>query len=282
MKKLLSAFALLALAFSSCDRDQPTDDVMLRFIIRTDPTQARLNNLGQPATMPSNHAAQSPSYNKIGAHYIELSPDMYTAVGSGQVAYHAPETTLGGDNAIDFDSARIITPNTEFLAIPLKSISAGTYNYLRVSVLYQNYNINYHTSGIDGTGTLASLVGFNTYLRNLTINTQSISVNANKLQGFWAFETFGMTSQGQAPAGATTVPNPLFATSPIPAGSCLVTGQFPTPLTITGDETEDITIVVSFSTNNSFEWRDNGDGLFDPQTDTVVDMGLRGMIPTIE
>jgi hypothetical protein len=78
------------------------------------------------------------------------------------------------------------------------------------------------------------------------------------------------------------VPNPLFATSPIPAGSCLVTGEFASPFTITGNETEDITVVISLSTNNSFEWRDNGDRLFDPQVDTVVDMGLRGMIPSVE
>lgn len=276
-------FAALLLGFAACDRDDtPEEGAKVHFIIRTNPNQVRLNNLGQPATMPSNHAAQSPTYNKISAHYIELSPTMYTAIGAGEVVYHASETTLGGATAITFDSAIVIAPNTRMLSVPVKNIAAGSYSYLRASILYQNYDIAFTTQGINGTGTIASLVGFNTYLRNLQIKDQTIAVNSNKLQGFWAFETFGMTFQGQAPAGATTVPNPIFATSPIPAGSCLVTGEFARPFTITGNETEDITVVISLSTNNSFEWRDNGDGLFDPQVDTVVDMGLRGMIPSVE
>jgi hypothetical protein len=276
-------FAALTLGFAACDRDDtPVEGAKVHFVIRTNPNQVRLNNLGQPATMPSNHAAQSPTYNKISAHYIELSPTMYTAIGGGAVVYHAPETTTGGTNAINFDSAIVIAPNTRMLSVPIKDIAAGSYSYLRASILYQNYDISFRTQGINGTGTMASLVGFNTYLRNLQIKDETIAVNSNKLQGFWAFETFGMTFQGQAPAGATTVPNPIFATSPIPAGSCLVTGEFASPLTITGDETQDVTVVISLSTNNSFEWRDNGDGIFDPQVDTVVDMGLRGMIPSVE
>ena len=84
-------------------------------------------------------------------------------------------------------------------------------------------------------------------------------------------------------AGATTVPNPIFDTSPIPAGSCVVTGAFDQPLVITGNETKDIVITVSLSTNNSFEWTDNGDGLFQPEVgDAVVDMGVRGMVPFVQ
>ncbi|MFZ1305700.1 MAG: hypothetical protein WAR80_07650, partial [Ferruginibacter sp.] len=76
-------------------------------------------------------------------------------------------------------------------------------------------------------------------------------------------------------------PNPLFASSPIPAGSCLVTGQFATPLVVTGNETADINIIVSLSINKSFEWIDvDNNGTFDPNNgDAVIDMGIRGMIP---
>ena len=96
-----------------------------------------------------------------------------------------------------------------------------------------------------------------------------------------------MTAIGaMAPAGSTTVVNPLFATSPIPAGSCVVTGKFDRPLVISGNETEDITVTLSFSINNSFEWKDtNGNGKLDIYADGVtpaeqiVDMGLRGLIP---
>ena len=120
------------------------------------------------------------------------------------------------------------------------------------------------------------------------INTQSVTVNDDKLQGYWGFETVVLSvpyvSEGQAPG--TTVPNPIASTSPIPAGSCVVTGDFPTPLTITGSETSDIIVNINLSTNNSFEWRDlNMDGIFEPSDgvnpgDTVVDMGLRGLFPT--
>jgi hypothetical protein len=90
---------------------------------------------------------------------------------------------------------------------------------------------------------------------------------------------------GQSAKTTVVNPNPL---SPIPAGSCLVTGQFyktgmgiNQPLVITGSETSDIIITVSLSTNKSFEWTEVGtpDGLFQPEAgETVVDMGLRGVI----
>ena len=56
-------------------------------------------------------------------------------------------------------------------------------------------------------------------------------VNANRLQGYWDWETHPtppltepILQTGQAPG--TTVPNPISATSPIPPGSYLVTGAF--------------------------------------------------------
>jgi hypothetical protein len=108
-----------------------------------------------------------------------------------------------------------------------------------------------------------------------------VTLNQNKLQGYWAFETAGQIFQGDA--SATTVPNPLSATSPIPAGSCIVTGEFASSFIVTGNETEDIELIISLSTNNSFEWSDdNMNGIYEPNdNDTVVDMGLRGMEPII-
>jgi hypothetical protein len=78
------------------------------------------------------------------------------------------------------------------------------------------------------------------------------------------------------------VPNPIFATSPIPQGSCVVTGAFTQPLVITGNETQDIVVTLSLSTNNSFEWVDSTpDGKWQPEVnEQVVDMGLRGLIPS--
>ncbi len=301
MKRKTLQFLVTALAFglvvTSCKKDDDTtttpagsgganNAASLVFKFTLDSTQSRLDNLGNPATIPAGHSAQSPRFNGVSANYIEMAPDMFTALGSGEVAYQGPVTSAGGNVAIDHDQATVVNNGEVFVTIPLSQVTPGTYEWLRVSLSYQNYNIDFRANGFDLEGTIASFVGAETYISAYTINTQSITVNANKLQGYWGFEesTFNTVVDGQAPPGATTVPNPLFATSPIPQGSCIVTGQFPTALTITGNETEDIVVNISLSTNNSFEWTDaNANGIYEPlDGDTVVDMGLRGMIPMIE
>jgi hypothetical protein len=303
MKQIGILLTVLALTVFSCKKKTevpepepepqpvPTVEARLIFKYKFDSTQVRLNNIGQPSTIPSGHAAQSPRFNGMAAHYIELAPAALTALGAGKVIYHAAEVSTGGSQAIDFSKTTIKGNGEEFFSIPLKQITPGTYEWLRVSLAYQNYDIKYRSSGINGIGTVASFIGYNTYITNYNIKNENIAVNGNKLQGYWGFETtvmgFTYTTTGQAPAGATTVPNPLFNTSPIPAGSCVVTGAFsnPTgsakPLVITGNETQDIVITVSISTNKSFEWQDvNGDGIYEPSAgDLVVDMGVRGMIP---
>jgi len=219
----------------------------------------------------------------MSAHYIEMTPNQFTGLGAGAVLYHAPETNAGGATAIDFAQSNPVANNETFYSIPLKDVAAGTYEWLRVSLAYQNYDIDlrYNWNGInlDVTGTIASFIGYNTFINSFQINDSTLAINSNRAQGFWAFESIYGTLQGQAPEGATTVPNPLFATSPIPAGSCLVTGDFETPLVITGNETEDIIVTVSLSTNKSFEWIENSTpGYFEPAAgDAVVDMGIRGM-----
>jgi hypothetical protein len=251
--------------------------------------------------MAACHAGQSPVFNKMSAHYVELAPTAFTALGSGAVLYKAPETTVGGENAIDFEKASLAGNKEEFFSMPLKDIAAGNYQYLRISLAYQNFDVKlYLDTTINGInikqefpGTAAGFIGFNTYIKNLTIKTQSVPVNANKKQGFWGFETttsFGgvnypYSATGQSPAGATTVVNPIFATSPIPQGSCVVTAAFtPGNLKITGNETKDIVVVVSLSTNKSFEWNEVvADGRWEPaKGESVVDMGIRGMIPRIQ
>lgn len=281
----------------------------LIFVFDFDSSQARLNNLGLPAGIPSGNAGQSPKMNKMSAHYLELAQNAFTALGSGVVLYHADETNLGGTTAIDFSKGNTVGKGQTFLSIPIKNIAAGEYEYLRVSLAYQNYEVKFHydsTHVVPGVGnvavvqdfpaTIASFVGYNTYITNFLIKNQSITVNENKKQGYWGFETSGTITAlnnfpflyydtGSAPDGATTVVNPINATSPIPAGSCVVTGPFNGgKLKITGNETKDIVIRVSLSTNKSFEWVDgNGNGKWEPtKGEHIVDMGLRGMIPFIE
>lgn len=279
--------ALSAALFQSCKKnDSVPANINLAFIFKFDSTQARLNGNGQPAAMPAGHAGQSPRFNSMSAHYIELAPSATTPLGGGIVLYKAPEVTTGGSTAIDFSKSYFAGNNEVFLRGPVLSVPPGTYNWVRISLAYQNYNVYLRASGQTLDATVASFIGFNTYLSSYKVKDSTVTVNANKLQGYWAVEAhvpgFGFVTTGQAPPGATTVPNPLFATSPVPAGSCVVTGQFATPLVITGSETSDINIVISLSTNKSFEWNDtNGNGLYEPTLgEQVVDMGIRGMIPT--
>lgn len=299
MKKLLIGTCAFVMAISivSCKKDNNTDNgPKLRFKFQFDSTQVRLNNLGQPASVASGNAAQSPRFNKMSAHYVELAPNMYTALGTGAVLHKASEVNASNGQfttAIDHDKCKQVGNGEEFFSISLKDVPAGTYEWLRVSLAYQNYDLKYaftnplNTSQtLYGQGTLASFIGYNTYITSYKINTQTIAVNAPKLQGYWGFETTiagtAYTATGQCPSGAITVPNPLFASSPIPSGSCVVTAAFTQPLVITGSETEDKVVTVSLSINKSFEWVEVvNDGWYQPDKgEYPVDMGVRGMIPS--
>jgi hypothetical protein len=285
----------LALGLVSCtkeDADPPVEDptdggprLILKF--RFDSTQVRLNNLGGASTVPAGRGAQSPRFNRMSAHYVEFAPTATTQLGQGDVVYFAPETTMGGANAIDHDLGLNVADGQAFVNIPLSDLGPGTYQWLRVSLAYQNYDVRFYYNDVGYLGTIASFIGYNTYISSFLVHDSTLTVNANKPQGYWAFEVQDPpiptpVTEGQAPG--TTVVNPIFNTSPIPAGSCVVTGAFQAPVTITGNETADVVITVSLSTNKSFEWTElDGDNKFEPVNgETVVDMGIRGMLPIVE
>lgn len=308
MKKVLFLFSTISIFLFSCTKPQDVTGPKLIFKFKFDSTQARLNNFGQTVTvLPVGHSAMSPKFHLMSSHYIELAPDSLSPIGTGDILYRAAEVGSGDDLAIDFSKSVKAGNNEVFFSAPLKNITPGAYKWLRVSLAYQNYDIKikYVNDALPIAngfydGNVASFVGFNTYLTNYTVKTQQVTVNAAKKQGYGAVELFNLPSgfpsqapiEFQAPPNATTVPNPISNTSPIPAGSCVVTGRFaPTNgFVITGNETNDIVITVSLSTNKSFEWKDrNGDKLFEPvdgnnsnaPLDSVVDMGIRGMRPIV-
>jgi len=295
MRFTLLSILAAGLLIAGCKKDDddntspsdtpPAPRLILKF--KFDSTQVRLNNLGQASTVPTGHGAQSPHFNKMSAHYAEFAPTATTLLGAGDVVYHAPETTLGGAQAIDHDLSLEVADGGEFLNIPLTDLSPGTYNWLRVSLAYQNYDVKFQALSLPFTGTVASFIGYNTYITSYHVHDSTVVVNANKAQGYWAFEVQSPpfpTPVTTGQAAGTTVVNPLFATSPIPAGSCVVTGSFASPLVITGNETHDVVITVSLSTNKSFEWTEtDGDNIYEPiDGETVVDMGIRGMIPIVQ
>lgn len=309
MRKLLILFPLFwllaACGTTAADDEVPAaGDAVLRFRFRFDPGQERLNNLGQPAALPAGHAALTPDFHYMSGHFIELVPTALTPYRGGALVYQGPEVPAGNPNpygfttAIDFDRAIVAEEDVVFLEVPVSELAPGTYRHLRISVAFQHYDVRFNLRNVpvigaldDQAGTIASFVGYNTQINTLTVGERQLTVNAPKLQGFWAFETrfdgqyepFNQLLSGQAPADATTVVNP-FPESPIPPGSCVVSGSLDRPLTITGLETEDIDLTLSFSINGSFEWRDaNGNGAWDldvqqpERSEMVVDMGLRGL-----
>lgn len=303
MNRILTVLLLTSfLAAVGCKKkENGNSNAKLIFKFKFDSTQARLNNIGQPSVIPSGNAAQSGIMNKMSAHYIEITPGPLTPLGQGTVLYRAAETTIGGSNAIDFEKAPQAGNGETFYEIPIKNIAIGEYEWIRISLAYQNGDVKVRVdttiSGIsvnqDLNATLASFIGFNNYIKTFNVKTQLVIVNGNRTQGFWGFETtvnvlgtnYPVVQSGQAPAGATTVVNPLFATSPIPAGGCVVTAAFANgKLKITGNETKDIIVECSFSTNKSVEWRDLiPNNKWEPlKGETLVDMGVRGLIPTIK
>ena len=283
-KGVVRGAALTLFSFIGCGGPGMTSQQMpmLTFQLAVDPTQVRLNNFGQPAMVAAGDAAQTPQFDKIAISYIELSPSALTPLGMGAVAYVAKTTTAGGMPATDFSQLNLVMPPGTTYATGIDSVPAGTYEYLRVAVSYQEYDVTGQASGYNFSGRIASFVDALTYSSTYTLNGTMVTVNANKPQGYYGFQTAYLPGvmQGQAPA--TTVVNPIAATSPIPANSCIFTAAFAQPLTLTGND--GLTITASFSTNQSFEWKDvNGDGIWEPTAgEYVVDMGLRGMVATYQ
>jgi len=276
---------VLGLSLLSCRKEEViTEEPKLLVKLSVDPNQERLGNFGQPVSVPDTNAAQNPVFNSISAHYLELAPTAYTALGAGEVVYHAPETTRGGDKAIDFSSSIVKAPGELWLEIPLSEINPGTYEWVRLSLSYQNYDIVFHYDNQPYVATLASFLGFNQYIESFQLGDEAVDVNANRRQGYWGINSIAGVQTGEVPEGATTVPNPIAGTSPIPPGSCVVTGSFSAPLVITGNETEDLTLNMSLSINNSFEWVDiNGNDQWDVDEGSeehIVDMGIRGLVPS--
>lgn len=284
MKKHLLFLGVILALFSSCSSSEDSvTNASLIIKLKFDKNQVRLDNLGKPSVIGQGNAAQTPLLNEMSAHYLELAPTVNTKLGEGAVIYKGEETTKGGEKAIDFSKEIFVKDGEVFLKIPLKDIKNGSYDWLRISASYQNGKVKMLYNGTDYDATLTSFLGYNTYVDNYTINGKKVTVQANKLQGYWGFEALGNVIEGQAPKGAITVPNPLFQTSPIPQGSCVLTGKFDKPLAISGNESKDITVTISFSINNSFEWNEvNKDGKYEPTAGEIpVDMGLRGLLLSV-
>jgi hypothetical protein len=288
MRKIayLLVIIIAGLTIYSCtDLDDTPPEPMLIIKFKVDPAQDRLDNLGQVSNaVGSGNASQTPDINGLSSDYIELLPNDNTQLGEGQIIYQSPRTTAGGTSAIDFAQSKVVAENDTFLEIPLKSITPGDYKWIRSSISYQNFTAKVRYQNTDYVGQMMSFLGDNNYIENLTIGNYSFPVNGNKPQGYWAYGLSAITysKEGQTLPNATNVPNPLWQTSPIPQGSSIITGQFSTPLNITGLETRNIIVTLSLSNKKSFIWREMlVDNKYQPTAgENIIDIGLRGLKAT--
>jgi hypothetical protein len=293
-------FISAVLVFCSC---QKRPDPLVYFRVKFDPLQERLNANGMPAGVTPGRAAQTPSLNAIGIQQIELTTNSSTAVGKGVVLFSTPTTIAGGETAIDFGQVKLAKDGELFFSIPMSKLGIGRYEWVRVAVAYQNFDVLFNMLNVpfagsfnDERGTMATFLGNNNYITQYRVSTKDDVVNGNRKQGYWFFESKLSSAyssndrvyNGQAPDGGTTMVNPIYQTSPLPSGACFVTGRFDTPLSITGKEAQDVTVTLSFSTNRSFEWEESiaRNGKWDadrqaaltaPIIERVMDTGLRGL-----
>jgi len=278
-KFIAIASVLAVLAGCKKDEEKPEPNVNFQFVF--DSNQERLDNEGNPAIIPGGNGVQTPKFNKIAANFLELVPDQNTPLGQGETLFQGPTTVEGSALAIDFNQSKLLSENQQFLSFPLNDLPTGTYEYVRVSLSYQNLEVDFGYNNLTETGVLASFLGFNTYITDHTISEETVTVNGDRAQGFYLFETFNQVFQGQAEN--TTVVNPLFNTVSLPENSCILTGRFDPPLQVFPTNVEDVSVKLSLSTNLSFEWQDlNGDGLWQPDEEPVADMGIRGLVPDWE
>jgi hypothetical protein len=294
------AVAVAMVGLFGCKKEP---DKMLHFVIKFDSLQEKLGNNGLPATLRTENAAQTPALNSIGFNGIELVQNEFTKYGQGVSVFSTPETTLGGEKALDYQQVKSVKAGETIFSIPLKDIAPGTYNWIRTSVAYQNFdvifnmlNVPFAGNFLEERGTMASFMASNTYITPNKIWEKMDTTKGNRKQGFWAFETkltpaynpYNRMFNGQSALGATTSPNPLLQTSPTPLENTVLTGRFEGSLSISGSETADVTVTLTFSNNKSFEWEEtiNRNGKWDfnmqpvpgqPSVERIIDVGLRSL-----
>ena len=277
---------IIFLCNMSCEDEKPISLKGPNLLVRLkfDGGGERLDNIGNNAIIPPGNAAVTPLVKGVALHYIELLSTANTPHGYGNIIYQGAETDLGGSNAIDFSKCNLEEMDGDvYLSIPIDEITPGSYRYPRVMLAYQNVEVPIIFNGAMLQARFAGFLGYNTFISDFRIQDELITVNDDKLQGYWAMEVnylgFSTAFTGQVPAYVISSPNPLYATSPIPLSSCFLTAELSSPLVITGNETDDITLELTFSTNQSFEWKEiNLDGKFDPNLGELpMDVAFRGL-----
>ena len=99
-----TALSFVLLTTHACKKTENEDTKYFSLKFKFSNSQPRLDNNGQSVGLAPGHAAQSPDFNKLSIHYIELVKDEYTQLGQGAIIYRAPEKNIvanGFTTAID-------------------------------------------------------------------------------------------------------------------------------------------------------------------------------------
>jgi hypothetical protein len=301
MNIVKTIISCLVLVFTLGCRKQ--NNARVYFKIKFDPLQERLNNQGLSIGIGAGNAAQTPAINSIGIDGLEILKNAFSKVGEGSLLFSSPKTSAAGTPATDYSKLIIAKDGDIFLSIPVRDIVPGKYEWLRASVACQNFDLQINMINIPFVGNLpderAAFTGFlgaNNYITKYKIWEKDDVVNGNKGRGYWcletkfniAFNSLNTIYRGQMIDKNITFVNPISQSSPSTTGSADVVGRFETPLSITGAESEDITVFITLSTNNMFEWEENinRNGKWDinaqstngqPEFEKIKDIGFRGL-----
>jgi hypothetical protein len=295
-----TGFCLILLLAVGCRKQ---NNARLYVKIKFDPLQERLNNQGLSTGIGAGNAAQTPAINHVGIEGLEILKTAFSKAGEGSVLFSVPKTNAGGSAAVDYSKLITVKDGDVFLSTPVRDIAPGKYEWLRASVACHNFDLRVNMINIPFVGNLpderaafAGFLGTNNYITKYKVWEKEDVVNGNKGRGYWcmetkfnaAFNSLNTIYRGQMTDKNITFVNPISQTVPTLTGSADVVGRFETPLSITGAETEDITVVLTLSTNNMFEWEENinRNGKWDinaqgsngqPEFEKIKDIGFRGL-----
>jgi hypothetical protein len=317
-KSVRNALSLLLICLASftpwsCNDDGGGSlfDPFLRLRVNFDTQGERFDANGELAEVPEGRAAYTPEMRELRISSIELVPDENTPVGQGVMLYEAATRVVFGEEITELDQTISTAGGIVANRFNFQDIPAGTYPYVRVglaSAKYQlNYDLHYHVKDSTDTDSippdftvpveLTQLSGgmavlySDAWVNTLTPFNITLDINQQKRQGYYAFET-SFTSSFELGNNVyvdslfntiPTLPNPISATAPTPESSGIITGVFDTPLEVTGQESEDVLVDLTFSTNQAFEWVDpNNDGRWDvwilaETWERISDFGLRSL-----
>jgi hypothetical protein len=292
---LCIALCFFVIGFWGCKKEA---DPEIHVIWQQDPFQERLDNEGRPSPVSSSNLSLSPKLNTIAVEHIELLAANPTRLFSGATLFSANNKQTVNDTTVSLDKLVFTPQSTPLSTSYLKPLQGKTFEWICVWVAYQSFDVRFNLNNVpnigtitDENGTFNTFLAANTFISKHKVITKEDIVNDYRPQGYWLFETnlraafsaYNSFYRGQLAPRSVTAVNPLAASLATPRHSNIFITRLDKPITITGEEKNNVTITLTFSTNQAFEWRDNNrNGRWDIdvqniQNEPIMNFGLRGM-----